>query len=68
MVGPRRGAAIVGIPEHVTQYAPDKSKLQIQGKRFICKRGESSRGTSVSGFRLSPERRAGSLLRAVLNL
>ena len=35
MVGPRRGAAIVGIHEHVTRYAPDKSELQIQGESVI---------------------------------
>ena len=30
MVDLKRGAAIVGIHEHVTRYAPDKSELQIQ--------------------------------------
>ena len=35
MVGPRRGAAIVGIHEHVTRYAPDKSELQLQGESVI---------------------------------
>ena len=28
-------AAIVGIHEHVTRYAPDKSELQIQGESVI---------------------------------
>ena len=31
----RRGAAIVGIHEHVTRYAPDKSELQIQGESVV---------------------------------
>jgi acetyl-CoA C-acetyltransferase len=31
----RHGAAIVGIHEHVTRYAPDKSELQIQGESVI---------------------------------
>jgi acetyl-CoA C-acetyltransferase len=35
MVDLRRSAAIVGIHEHVTRYAPDKSELQIQGESVI---------------------------------
>ena len=35
MVDLRRGAAIVGIYEHPTRYAPDKSELQIQGESAI---------------------------------
>ena len=35
MVDLRRGAAIVGIHEHVTRYAPDKSELQIQGESVV---------------------------------
>lgn len=35
MVDLYRGAAIVGIHEHVTRYAPDKSELQIQGESVI---------------------------------
>ena len=35
MVDLRRGAAIVGIHEHPTRYAPDKSELQIQGESAI---------------------------------
>ena len=31
----RKAAAIVGIHEHVTRYAPDKSELQIQGESVI---------------------------------
>ncbi len=31
----KRTAAIVGIHEHVTRYAPDKSELQIQGESVI---------------------------------
>jgi acetyl-CoA C-acetyltransferase len=31
----KKGAAIVGIHEHVTRYAPDKSELQIQGESVI---------------------------------
>ena len=31
----RHGAAIVGIHEHVTRYAPDKSELQIQGESVV---------------------------------
>ncbi|MSQ06805.1 MAG: hypothetical protein EXR54_08425 [Dehalococcoidia bacterium] len=31
----KHGAAIVGIHEHVTRYAPDKSELQIQGESVI---------------------------------
>ena len=31
----RRAAAIVGVHEHVTRYAPDKSELQIQGESII---------------------------------
>ena len=30
-----RGAAIVGIHEHITRYAPDKSELQLQGESII---------------------------------
>ena len=30
-----RAAAIVGIREHVTRYAPDKSELQLQGESVI---------------------------------
>ena len=29
------GAAIVGIHEHITRYAPDKSELQLQGESII---------------------------------
>lgn len=35
MVDLRRAAAIVGVHEHVTRYAPDKSELQIQGESVI---------------------------------
>ena len=35
MVDLKRAAAIVGIHEHVTRYAPDKSELQIQGESVI---------------------------------
>ena len=35
MVDLKKGAAIVGIHEHVTRYAPDKSELQIQGESVI---------------------------------
>ena len=35
MVDLRRAAAIVGIHEHVTRYAPDKSELQIKGESVI---------------------------------
>ena len=35
MVDLRRAAAIVGVHEHVTRYAPDKSELQIQGESII---------------------------------
>src|SRR5918996_4084174 len=35
MVDLRHAAAIVGIHEHVTRYAPDKSELQIQGESII---------------------------------
>ncbi|MBM3942325.1 MAG: hypothetical protein FJ316_05280 [SAR202 cluster bacterium] len=31
----KHGAAIVGIHEHVTRYAPDKSELQIQGESVV---------------------------------
>ena len=31
----KRTAAIVGIHEHITRYAPDKSELQIQGESVI---------------------------------
>ena len=30
-----RGAAIVGIHEHITRYAPHKSELQLQGESII---------------------------------
>jgi acetyl-CoA C-acetyltransferase len=35
MVDLRRAAAIVGVYEHPTRYAPDKSELQIQGESAI---------------------------------
>ena len=35
MVDLRHGAAIVGIYEHPTRYAPDKSELQLQGECAI---------------------------------
>ena len=35
MVDLRRAAAIVGVHEHITRYAPDKSELQIQGESII---------------------------------
>ena len=35
MVNITRGAAIVGIHEHITRYAPDKSELQLQGESII---------------------------------
>ena len=35
MVDLKHSAAIVGIHEHVTRYAPDKSELQIQGESVI---------------------------------
>ena len=35
MVDLRHGAAIVGVHEHVTRYAPDLSELQIQGESVI---------------------------------
>lgn len=35
MVDLRHAAAIVGIHEHATRYAPDKSELQIQGESII---------------------------------
>ncbi len=35
MVDLRGGAAIVGIHEHVTRYAPDKSEMQIQGESVV---------------------------------
>ena len=35
MAHPSRGAAIVGIHEHITRYAPDKSELQLQGESII---------------------------------
>ena len=35
MVDLRRAAAIVGIHEHPTRYAPDKSELQLQGESII---------------------------------
>jgi acetyl-CoA C-acetyltransferase len=35
MVDLKHGAAIVGIHEHPTRYAPDKSELQIQGESVI---------------------------------
>ena len=35
MVDLKRGAAIVGINEHITRYSPDKSELQIQGESVI---------------------------------
>ncbi len=35
MADVNRGAAIVGIHEHITRYAPDKSELQIQGESVI---------------------------------
>lgn len=35
MVDLKRAAAIVGIYEHPTRYAPDKSELQIQGESAI---------------------------------
>ena len=35
MLDLKRGAAIVGIHEHITRYAPDKSELQIQGESVI---------------------------------
>ena len=35
MLDLKHGAAIVGIHEHVTRYAPDKSELQIQGESVI---------------------------------
>ena len=31
----KRAAAIVGIHEHITRYAPDKSELQVQGESVI---------------------------------
>ncbi|HIN04893.1 MAG TPA: hypothetical protein EYM65_01460 [Dehalococcoidia bacterium] len=35
MADVNRGAAIVGIHEHITRYAPDKSELQLQGESII---------------------------------
>ena len=35
MIDLKHGAAIVGIHEHPTRYAPDKSELQIQGESVI---------------------------------
>ncbi|MCH8298477.1 MAG: hypothetical protein IH873_10450, partial [Chloroflexi bacterium] len=35
MVDLRRTAAIVGVHEHITRFAPDKSELQIQGESII---------------------------------
>ena len=35
MVDLRRAAAIVGVHEHITRYAPDKSEAQIQGESII---------------------------------
>ena len=35
MVDLRRAAAIVGVHEHITRYAPDKSEQQIQGESII---------------------------------
>ncbi|MCE2404212.1 MAG: hypothetical protein J4F43_03535 [Dehalococcoidia bacterium] len=35
MVDLRKGAAIVGVHEHPTRYAPDKSELQVQGESVI---------------------------------
>ena len=35
MVSLSKAAAIVGIHEHVTRYAPDKSELQLQGESAI---------------------------------
>ena len=35
MVDLRHGAAIVGVYEHPTRYAPDKSELQLQGECVI---------------------------------
>ena len=35
MVSPSRAAAIVGIHEHVTRYAPDKSELQVHAECAI---------------------------------
>ena len=35
MVNLNHGAAIVGIHEHQTRYAPDKSELQIQGESLL---------------------------------
>ena len=35
MVDLRRAAAVVGVHEHITRYAPDKSEAQIQGESII---------------------------------
>ncbi len=35
MVDLRKAAAIVGVHEHPTRYAPDKSELQVQGESVI---------------------------------
>ncbi len=35
MVDFRKSAAIVGVYEHLTRYAPDKSELQVQGESVI---------------------------------
>ena len=40
----RRGAAIVGVHEHPTRYAPDKSELQIQGESAIKALDEAGLG------------------------
>ena len=41
MVDLKHAAAIVGIHEHVTRYAPDKSELQIQGESVIKALGDA---------------------------
>ncbi len=57
----RRAAAIVGVHEHPTRYAPDKSELQIQGESVIKALEDAGLGkkdvdglfTSSMGVRLS---------------
>ena len=62
MVDLRRAAAIVGIHEHVTRYAPDKSELQIQGESVIkaladARSDQRRRGRPVHRLQQRPQQR-----------
>ena len=70
MVDLRRAAAIVGIHEHATRYAPDKSDLQIEGEATIKALEDAGLSKNdVDGiFRNSMYRASGFQLADYLNL